>query len=272
MKKILKNIIVLITLMFLFLPVISTNLDAAKASSSTKAGEQRKAEKGLKDNRYFIYYINSTITNFGDNKDQELFEDIIKRDIVSQFFYLRYMFSGSFNQIRIAQKDMITLYRKNLKEEIDSTMSLLNYFAAKVIQSEDPLARMYLRLGYRNTKQAEIDMGMADAYRRTLYSMRLYKYVKAMKRIKEAKRYGILCLIQINLTPREKIEEKKYDFDKIAELIEKYAPEKEKDRLLLIHKDSYYRFNEEVSFYDKIWQNPDLTNYPVFQEYLKSSF
>lgn len=264
----------LFTLLLIIIPLLypGLHLSAEKASSSTKAGEQRKAEKGIKDNRYFIYYINSTISNFGTEEDKKKFEDIIKRDIVSQFFYMRYLFSGSYKQIRIAQKDMIDLYKKKLDDEITLTQSLLNSYAAPVIQSEDARARLYLRLGYRNVKHAEIDKGMADAYRTTLYSMRLYKYVKAMKKVKEGKRFAILCLIQINLTPLEKREEKKYDFEKISKLITEYAAKERESKLQLVHLDSYYRFKDNLSFYDEVWKNPDLENYPVFQEYLNSSF
>lgn len=242
---------------------------AYKAGTSTKAGKQRFSEKGLKDNRYFIYYIDSTITNLGSEEDINEFTHIVKRDIICQFLYMRFLFGYSWREIREVQSRLIKLYRKKLGEEIKATEKILNKFAPLAIQSKDAKARLYLRLGYRNTRLAKIEMGMADAYKPTLYSMRLYKYAKAMKKVKEGKRFAILVLIQNNLTPYEKIKEKKYDFEKISELIKQYADKEDLEYLQLIHLDSYYKYKTDLSLYDKIWENPELEKYDVFTNYLE---
>lgn len=260
-----------ILLFLIFIIFLQNPAGAQQAASSTSAGEQRFAEKGLKDNRYFIYYLNSTITNTGTEEDKNAFADIIKRDIVSQFFYMRFMFAESFDQVRIVQENLITLYHKKLNDEINVSLSLLNILAAETIQSKDSDARQYLRLGYRNIRSAKIEIGMADAFKPSLYSMRLHKYIRAMKQIKEAKRFAILILIQNNLPPEEKLLIKKYNFDIISDYITKFSPENMLTTYELNHSDSYYRYYNGISFFDMIWEKPDLENYDVFKDYLEKS-
>ncbi|MGL4369937.1 MAG: hypothetical protein ACRCUT_09750, partial [Spirochaetota bacterium] len=133
---------------FSFLP---QDLGAQKLKSSSKAGEQRKAEKGLRDNRYFIYFLNTTVTNYGTAAQKTAFREIVQRDIMSQFLYLKFYFYESFSEIRKTQRRLIDLYRELLNSDIDMTKAQLDRFAPAVISSDDPLAREYIRLGYRET-------------------------------------------------------------------------------------------------------------------------
>lgn len=266
----------LLFLIFIFnLLFFSVHVSAFKAGTSTSAGQQRSAEKGLKDNRYFMYYINSTVSNFGSEQDKNAYKTIIQRDLLSQFFYMRYFFGDSWKEIYKAQNELIILYRKLLASELKIGKKLLNEYAAKVINSKDVVANRYLYLGYRKAKQANIFMVMSDNYRPTLYSLRLHKYVRAMKKIKEAKRYAVLALLQINLTPEEKSEKEKkpqlYTYEKIKEKIEIIA--KEKNILLdysLHHLDSYYKYKEKKSYFDIVWEDPKLEDLKEYQEYLKA--
>ncbi len=262
--------IVLVLLQCIFL-INNENLNAQQAASSTTAGEQRYAEKGLKDNRFFMYYINATVTNMGTDEDKTAFREIIRRDIICQFFYMRFMFAYSFDQIRIVQEELIELYHRKLNDEMKLTTSMLNELAAQTIQSRDSDARQYLRLGYRNIKLAKIEIGMADAFKPTLYSMRLHKYVRAMKQIKEAKRFAILILIQNNLPAEEKLLIKNYNYDIIADYIKKFSPENKLQQYQLNHLDSYYRYSNDKSYFDIVWENPDIENYSVFKDYLEKS-
>ncbi len=244
---------------------------AYKAGSSTSAGQQRSAEKGLKDNRYFLYFINPTVTNYGSPVDKKFFKRIIQRDILSQFFYMRFLFSDSWREIRKTQKDLIDLYRKNLKKEIKNTKIILNQFAAQAIHSPDIRAKKYLYLGYRKAKLSEIFMIMADNYRPTLYSMRLYKYVHAIKKIKEAKRYAFLTLIQLKHPRNIKFKAGQLTFKEIEEKIELYTnSSKQKNEFILAHNDSHYKYKDNKSFYDIVWENPALEELEEFQKYLKS--
>lgn len=92
-----------------------------------------------------------------------------------------------------------------------------------------------------------------------------------MKQIKEAKRFVILILIQNNLPPEEKLLIKKYNYDIISEYIKKFSPENRLQIYELNHTDSYYRYINGKSYFDMIWENPDLENYSVFKDYIEKS-
>lgn len=240
---------------------------ATKSSASIKAGEQKKAEKGLKDNKKFLYYINASVSNTGSVKDKELYTLAVKHDIVARFYYLRFSFSESFAQIRTAQEILIKLYRSNITAEVDRATIYLNRIAPEAVYSRDPRARLYLRLAYRNAKHAGIYKNMADHYKLTLYSMRLYKYVEAMKKAKEAKRYAVSAMLQIEIEDKHLLEREYHSYDDIVKLIKKNSRDDIKEESQAFHADSYYRFTGE-SLYQKVWDDPSLETFDPFKEYL----
>jgi len=243
-------------------------LFAQRSQSSTHSGEQRKAEKGLQDNRYFIYFLNSTVSNYGNDEQKKIFREIIQRDIMSQFLYMKFMFYDSFVQIRKAQKQLITLYKDSLKADVEQTKILLDMFAPSVVNSKDALARHYLQLGYREMASTRIEMGMADSYRETLYSMRLYKYVKSVKRIKEAKKYGFFAAIRVHQTQSEKIKQKPISFDDIDKNLSTLVDRIEIEKFKIMNIDSFYRIKDSKSLYDSVWENPSLETSEELRTYL----
>ncbi len=251
-----------------FLFTGSRALLATKASASINAGEQKKAEKGLKDNKKFLYYIDSSISNTGTEDDKKLYTRAIKHDIVARFYYLRFSFSSSFAQIRTAQQLLIELYQSNIDAEIAQAMDYLNDVAPDVVHSRDPRARLYLRLAYRNAEHARIYKNMSDHYKPTLFSMRLYKYVQAMKKAKEAKRYAVCAMLQLRLKDKHHLERTYQSFDDIVQLVNENVESDLKDKSLHFHTDSYYKFIEQ-SLYKQVWDEPDLETFDPFQKYLE---
>ncbi len=260
---------------------------AQRTKSSLAAGKQRNAEKGLKDNRYFFYFINMSITNLGTDEEKKQFKEAIQRDIIAQNLYMKFMFGESFDEIRKSQKILIDLYQKTLNKDIVMAKKLLNGFAPAVIRNNDYLARHYLRLGYRDTTDARIDLMMADNFDERLYSMRLYRYSKAIKKVKHGKRYALFSLLQTKYSKdREKRMEKdmelgrpiykdtkkefgRHTYDELKKLISEASSDEQRDYNLLIHTDNYYRSKDEKSFYDIIWDKPDLSDVKEYNEYME---
>jgi hypothetical protein len=241
-----------------------------RSQSSTKAGEQRKAEKGLNDNRYFIYFINSSITNYGSDKQRELFREIVQRDIMSQFLYMKFLFNESYFQIRKSQEQMISLYREVLSSEIVSAKKQLDSFAPVVVTSKDALAKHYLYLGYRETTSTKNEMIMADSYRTTLFSMRLYRYVKAVKRVKEAKKYALFAAVRMKQSPQEKVKQKSITYDEIEQKLPGMVPKDMLDQFRLMNADSYYK-TVNRSIFDSVWEKPDLESKEEFRKILNNN-
>jgi hypothetical protein len=183
---------------------LAGNLQAQRTKSSLSAGEQRNAEKGLKDNRYFFFFINSSVTNHGTDEDKKIFTEAIRRDMIAQLLYMKFMFSDSFHEIRRSQELLMTLYRTTLNRNIGETKKMLHTFAPGVIKTGSARARLYLRLGYREMSAGKIHMGMADNYRENLYSMRLYEYTASIKKVQQGKRYAFLSVLESTFPLRER--------------------------------------------------------------------
>ncbi len=247
----------------------AADLHAQRTKSSLSAGNQRNAEKGLKDNRYFFYFINSSITNLGTDEEKKLFREAIQRDIIAQQLYMKFLFLESFKEIRRAQKILIDLYRITLARDIGSARGLLNGFAPAVVKSKDHLARHYLRLGYRDTEDARIDMMMADNFQENLYSMRLYRYSKAIKKVKHGRRYAFFSMLEATTTREERRQLGRHDYKELRDMIEAASDPDRKERHLLIHADNYYLPLEGQSFYDSVWDSPNLGEIPEYENYLK---
>lgn len=260
---------------FLIITLICTlcplQIYSQKASSSIVAGEQKKAEKGLKDNRLFIYYLDSTIVNCANETETNLFVDAVKHDLVAQFYYLRFSFTDSFREIRITQKLLIDIYVRLIDSELKETKIFLNSFASKVINSQDQKASLYLRLAYRNLAVCRQEKIMADNYKKSLYSLRLHKYVKSMISLKEAKRYGVAAYLQSIEPAKLNLHQGHFSFDFIMKIIDDNAEPEYKETMKVMHYDSYYMFKTNESVHAKIWDDPQLDEYEPYRKYLEKS-
>jgi hypothetical protein len=249
--------------------VFTGPLYSQRTRSSLNAGKQRNAEKGLKDNRYFFYFINASITNMGTDEEKKAFKEAIQRDIIAQTLYMKFLFGESWEEIRKAQKILIDLYQKTLGRDIRDAKHLLNKFAPGVVRANRYLPRHYLRLGYRDAEDARIDMVMADNFQERLYSMRLYRYSKAIKKVKHGKRYALLSLLETKLTRDVKKEFGYYNFEELTKLISQASADDQREYNLLVHTDNYYKSKDEKSFFDRTWDNPELFEIKEYEEYLK---
>ncbi|OHD71237.1 MAG: hypothetical protein A2W19_10675 [Spirochaetes bacterium RBG_16_49_21] len=242
---------------------------AQRTKSSLSAGKQRNAEKGLKDNRYFFYFINASITNLGSEEEKKLFREAVQRDIIAQLLYMKFLFGESFDEILKAQKILIDLYRRVLGRDIEMAKRLLNSFAPAVISSRDILARHYLKLGYRDAEDARIDMVMGDNFRETLYSMRLYRYAKAIKKVKHGKRYAFFSLLEAKSPDDKKKNLHLLGYDELGKLIGETSGDDKKIFNVLIHADNYYKSKDLLSLYDRVWEKPELSEIKEYEDYLK---
>jgi len=255
-----------LTLICLFI-IIAANppIHAQRTKSSQSAGEQRSAEKGLKDNRYFFYFLNASVSNLGSDREKALYKEAIQRDLIAQQLYMKFLFHESFMEIRHAQKLLIECYRLVLRGNIKSSGSLLNGLAPEVIHKKNVRARHYLHLGYREREVATQFMIMADNFRESLYSMRLYKYVKAIKNVKQGKRYALLALIHSR--SESPVAYHVLTFPEIQEGLSHYGGA-QTGELVTVHHDNYYKTQKQPSFYDMVWDRPSLDEIPEYKDYL----
>lgn len=258
------------------LPLSYCDLYAQRTKSSQAAGEQQKAEKGLKDNEQFMYFINFSVSNGAVEQERALFKQAILHDKFARFLYMQFRFKNSFQQIRKAQELLISLYSLVLIRHIGEGKKLLDTVSPGPILTNHHRSKHYCGLGYRNNEQARKYMIMADNYRQTLFSLRLYKYVQALKLAKLAKRYALIAYIAFTYNDTEKVFSKREHIDNAPFMFSyiktKLELEEDVDRrnnLLMVLEDSYFRLVGDVSFYDVVWSSSSLRELPDYLEYEK---
>lgn len=267
---------ILISAVVVMLLSSQNTLIAQRTKSSQSAGEQRKAEKGLKDNERFFYFINFSVSNVSVEEERVICRKAILYDMFAKFLYMKFKFKDSYENIRKTQELLISLYRMVLHREIDEGKKLLDTVSPGPILKDDYVSKHYCNLGYTNNEQARMYMVMADSYRTTLYSMRLYKYIQALKKAKQAKRYALLAYIAFNhkeshsrIENKQNVGNEPYIYSYMKTKIESIKDENEKNYLLKVLADSYYRLINNYSFYDDVWSNGSLQELPEYADYQK---
>jgi len=275
-KQAIISIIIIGIMVLMIVPLQHTTAYAQRTKSSQSAGEQRKAEKGLKDNERFFYFINFSVSNVLVEEERAICRKAILYDMFAKFLYMKFRFKDSYEYIRKAQELLISLYRLVLYREIEEGKKLLDTVSPGPILKDDYVSKHYCNLGYTNNEQARMYMVMGDSYRTTLYSMRLYKYIQALKKAKQAKRYALLAYVAYNnkdskmhLDDKQKVENEPYIYSYMKTKLESVKEENQKNYLLKVLSDSYYRLINNYSYYDDVWSNGSLQELPEYADYQK---
>ncbi len=254
----------------LALLILAYPAQAQRTKSSLSAGNQRHSEKSLKDNRYFLNFINTTISNSGSDEEKAIFTEAARRDLISRMLYMKFAFNPAMNEVRNTQLLLIELFNKIAVREIESATALHNEIAPEILKSGNKTSKKYMSLGYRSVDWAKKLMVMSDNLPVNNYSIKIYEYVKAIKNAKYSKRYAIIALIETRI-PTEKRNRINYNkYKTVQELINLYLPES-RERYSKIHFDNYYKIEPSTSLYDRISSNPELEKIPEYANYVKEN-
>lgn len=260
----------IVLISFIFIISISQALYSQRTKSSLSAGNQRHSEKSLKDNRYFFYFINPTVSNSGTDEEKNIFIESARRDLISRMLYMKFSFNPAMNEIRNTQLLLIDLFGKISVRETENAKSLLNEIAPEILKTGNKASKKYMSLGYRSADLAEKVMIMSDNLPPKNFSIRIYEYVKAIKNSKYAKRYAIIALIENRIPPEQRGRINYNRYETVKELIDKYIPENT-EKYNRIHFDNYYKVDPAASIYDSIISNPELEQIPEFKNYIKEN-
>ena len=144
-----KKILTLLLIISMTAPAFSQ-----RTKSSLSAGQQRHAERGLKNSRYFFFFINTTVSNSGTEKEKGIYAEAARRDLLARILYLKFEFHHSFTEVKKSQLLLIELMQMLTEREMENAMSLLHEFAPAVLQTGDSAAKKYLSLGYRSSNES----------------------------------------------------------------------------------------------------------------------
>ncbi|RME87912.1 MAG: hypothetical protein D6767_11065, partial [Candidatus Hydrogenedentota bacterium] len=148
-------------------------------------------------NKYFFFFLNTCVSNFGDKNDIALFIDAAKENYKAHEFYLQGNYNQAFKEIRLAHKILSKLYRQILVQKYRrDARILLDKGAPIIVGAKDPRAEHFLKLGYRDLVDAYRLQRQADNSNRFLFSLKIRLYIDAIKLVRQAKRYAFLGLIE----------------------------------------------------------------------------
>ena len=171
-------------------------------------------EKILEENRYFLTFLNSGISNFAKVEHIQVFHSALEEHYQAHKAYLSGHYKVTHRHIRNAHLILKDLYAEVIDEYyIVDTQNLLERNSAMIIESRDVRAEHFMRLGYRDLKVAEIYKNKGFAHNKEQYSTKIYFYIDAIKYARQAKRYAFLAIIESQTPHEDKDNFKKQTYD-----------------------------------------------------------
>jgi len=167
----------------------------------------------LRDNRTAITFIDVAITNLtemesGDNalktEIRDKFGEALRLDFNSHLWYLQADYSRTYKDLKESQNILQAVYRRLLENYISETWVMLEEAAPMIVRTRDRTARHLLQLGYRDLETSRQFHQRGFNIKPTLHSNQIQFYTDGIKRIRRARRFAILALIEARLPPSEK--------------------------------------------------------------------
>lgn len=177
------------------------------------AADQTSVERMLKENKVYLEFLDTCITNLG-GKEGDAFFNVCEMQFNADVSFLQSDYSRAFKYIYGSQGKQIPLYVEVLSRYyLEEAKGILDKIAPNVIKSKNAPARLYLTLGYRDRAVSSNTQTVADASHPRLYSDKLYKYQEAVKVARRSMRYAFLALFE-----SRDIETKKYIYAHLLEI------------------------------------------------------
>jgi len=156
--------------------------------------DQGYTERIIKQNREFIDFIDTCVTNFNMDRKKDLLT-IYQKHLNAEIAYLQANYKRAYDEIYSSQKDMVELYEYILNEHyFEDSKNMLDGHASDIIKSKNTAAKQYLSLGYRDRAVARSLFVAGDSAHLKLRSYRLFKYMEAINLARRAKRYALISL------------------------------------------------------------------------------
>ncbi|MBS0618633.1 MAG: hypothetical protein JSR44_10625 [Spirochaetes bacterium] len=178
------------------------------------APDRAFCEKILGENKHFIDFLNSGISNFATADDIQTFEGAAREHYLAHKEYLAGHYKKTHAHIRAAQNILKDLYYTVLNKYYQKdTRELLERNSAMIIETRDVRAAHFMRLGYRDLKVSEIYEGKGFNHNKFLYSTKIWFYIDAIKYARQAKRYAFLAIIESQTPYTDKDDFKQQSLD-----------------------------------------------------------
>ncbi len=176
--------------------------------------DQSTTERIIKENRYFLAFINVSVSNFGEKTHIEILKKANQHHFNAHMWYLQSNYVRSYQEIKRSQSLLRDLYLTILDDYYrEDARILLDISAPIIIQSKDKKAEHFLKLGYRDLEESKVFREMGYNYNRFLFSNKIRFYIDAIKNARRAKRFAFLAIIESKIPVEEKDEYKRQTLD-----------------------------------------------------------
>lgn len=163
----------------------------------------------LSQNRSDIEFLGIAASNLPRESDLQKkivasLEESVRLDFFARMWRLQGRPGDSFRQLRSSRIALREGYRRALGYYIDTAWVLLESSAPAIVRSEDPVAGHYMKLGFRDLEAARILYRQGVQHARETPTLAIRAYSDGLQRIRRARRYGLLALIESRTPVTEK--------------------------------------------------------------------
>lgn len=212
-----------ICLLFFILCVLSS----VSRPLSANAPDRAFCEKILSENKHFLDFLNTGVSNFAGEEHVKAFHAAALEHYKAHQRYLAGHYKETHRHIRESQRILKDLYPAmlNLYYQKDAR-ELLERNSAMIVETKDVRAAHLMRLGYRDLKVSEIFKQKGYNHNIHLYSTKIWFYIDAIKYARQAKRYAFLAIIESQTPYADKDD---FKVQTIDDYFNKPEPEKQRD-------------------------------------------
>ena len=178
-------------------------------------------------NKADILYLDNAVSNLSEGDSptsnparfkKSIIDDYrnsIQQDFFAQLWYLQGRYGRTFRSLRKSRNILQQTYRRILVNYIDDTWALLEEIAPIVVRARDKHSRHLLRLGYRDLESSRLFYQRGHNIKPTLHTNQINQYKDGLKRIRRARRYALLALIEAKLPHSEKPQFRQVSLDDV---------------------------------------------------------
>ncbi|KAB2931985.1 MAG: hypothetical protein F9K24_11925 [Leptonema illini] len=215
--------------LFLFTGLLACLALFPHREAAAQTIDSTELDSMLAQNRSDVEFLDIVASNLPKESDLQKrivasLEESVRLDFFARMWRLQGRSGDSFRQLRASRVALREGYRRALGYYVDTGWVLLESSAPGIVRSEDPVAGHYMKLGFRDLEAARILYRQGVRHARETPTLAIRAYSDGLRRIRRARRYGLLALVESRTPMTEKDRFRTVSLDDLRE-----NPDDEKD-------------------------------------------
>ncbi|MCB1171714.1 MAG: hypothetical protein KDK25_15305 [Leptospiraceae bacterium] len=155
----------------------------------------------------------------------------VEHDFFAGIYYLQGQYGHTYRELSTSRDLMQQIYKEILEYYIDGTWVLLESAAPIILRTQDSKSKHLLQLGFRDLESARLFHQRGANIGKKLHTNQINFYREGIKRVRRARRFGILAILESRTPLEEKKEYQYVSYDDIRNPADTENP-KEYNRVL----------------------------------------